>query len=167
MKKIAIIYDKKSFDNGLIQHCVDILFDIWKSYDGEVIKYVIDDNTSVTGFYDWIEECKPDYLCSLDMAGFSIDTLTGNRYYNICFAKQIHIITYKKIWEYYADEAFALNLYFFLPGDTEDLRKKHPNVPNMYGYQKFEKNNNDEVILRNIVRIALEDILGTSEIDKI
>ena len=35
---------------------------------------------------------RPEIICSLDMAGFDLDTLLETYYYNICCAKQMHII---------------------------------------------------------------------------
>lgn len=90
--------------------------------------------------------CKADYICTLDMAGFQIDTLLGEPIYDILMAKQMHIIINEDILPLYGGNNFALNLFLYIPDDVEKWRNRYPHIPNMEAYKRFEVDENGNIL---------------------
>lgn len=96
-------------------------------------------------YFEKLLKYKTDYICTLDMAGFQLDTLLGVPAYDILTAKQIHIIINEDILPFYGENDFALNLFLYVPDDIEKWRKKYPHIPNMEAYERFEAAENGEI----------------------
>lgn len=84
------------------------------------------------------------YICTFDMSGFQLGTLLEQPAYNICVAKQMHIILREEYFRLYADNDFALNLFFYVPGSAAYWKKKYPHVLHFSGYEDFNLNSKNE-----------------------
>ncbi|MCM1543000.1 MAG: hypothetical protein NC121_17310 [Blautia sp.] len=78
------------------------------------------------------------YICTLDMAGFQMDTVLGGPSYNIIHAKQIHIVINEESFMPYRHEEFALNLYMFMPDTMQGCFAERYYRPNLFFYKLFE-----------------------------
>lgn len=79
-----------------------------------------------------------DYICTLDMAGFAVDTLLDTPAYNMITAKQIHIVVDEAVMSLYGKFDMALNLFLFLPGETAKWQEQYPHIPGINTYSQFE-----------------------------
>lgn len=113
-------------------------------------------------------KCRADYICTLDMAGFQLDTLLGEPTYDILTAKQMHIIINEDILLLYGEHDFALNLFLYVPDNVEKWRGKYPHIPNIEAYKRFETDENgnilnsemNESILNFIVERTIQEAEG-------
>lgn len=103
------------------------------------------------------------YLCSLNMAGFQIDTYLDAPAYVTLTAKQMHIVIEEALFELYAKKEIALNMFLYLPGKAEKWQRKYPHIPNLSTYPRLAVNSRGEPVNtpcnENAVRGILEDFL--------
>ena len=101
------------------------------------------------------------YICTLDMAGFQIDTVLDIPAYNVIKAKQIHIIIEKDVMCIYGNQDMALNLYLFLPDEIESDKERYsPHIPNLNIYSSFEMNENKIPAASECNRLILEGMIN-------
>lgn len=93
------------------------------------------------------------YICTLDMAGFQIDTTLGGPRYNIVHAKQIHIVINEESFIRYREEDFALNLFMYMPDTMRNDFETRVNMFNMNFYQSFELKKNSVSDRRKLIGI--------------
>lgn len=158
MKTAAIVLDGRTKGNAMLRHIAELLEKQYAQRQYKTVVCNLEQGTENLQLNALVEEQKPDVLCSLDMAGFSAETLTETFYYNICTAKQMHIVLHENAWKIYQAGEFALNLYLFLPGETSKRRKAFPDVPNLYGYEAFDGSGKDQTTLDGMIETFLRDI---------
>lgn len=119
-----------------------ILRKIIKEYfekDGFTVEmFYIKDVMKPDEYWEKYEDPGWEYICTLDMAGFQISTILGGPRYNIMPAKQIHIVINEKIFAFYQDMEFALNLYMFVPDTMRGGCLEELFIPNLSYYKPFE-----------------------------
>lgn len=120
----------------------------------------IKDGGSRKEYSEKLLKCKADYICTLDMAGFQLDTLLGAPTYDILTAKQMHIIINEDILPLYGENDFALNLYIYIPDDVKKWGKRYPHIPNMEAYKRFEADENGNILNSEINKTILEFIVN-------
>ncbi|MBQ8116572.1 MAG: hypothetical protein IJ147_00685 [Lachnospiraceae bacterium] len=158
MKKVAIILDAQRKEDPMTKQMVRLLEEAFAVRQYQTTLVCLEADGSNRQMNALMEEQKPEILCSLDMAGFEASTLTETFYYNICTAKQMHIVLHEKKWRDYQSGEFALNLYLFLPGETVKWQRAFPDIPNLYGYEAFDGSEKDRQTLDHMIQIFLQDI---------
>ena len=156
MKKVVIVLDQRVHNNEHNKSLADVLKKIWGVKECEAVIHVLKKDSDQASLIQALEEA--DYICTLDMAGFDITTMTETYYYNICMAKQMHIIVHEKEWKKYENGEFALNMYFFFPGEQDKLRKRYEQILDLYGYETFDGTQSDEKKLDAMVSLFLADV---------
>lgn len=156
-KKAVIIIDQRVLINEQNRLLADSLKRIFEEKECDASVYILKKDTDHGAFINLLNSV--NYICTIDMAGFDTDTMTETFYYNICIAKQMHIIVHEKEWKKYESGEFALNMYFFFPGEQEKLRKRYEQILDLYGYEAFDGSEADEKKMEDMVSLFLKDVL--------
>ena len=152
MRKAIIVYEEA------IENSAKVISGMLKKrfiLEGLCIK----DGGSKKEYSEKLLKCKAGYICTLDMAGFQLDTLLGEPTYDILTAKQMHIIINEDILSLYGENDFALNLFLYIPDDVEKWRKRYPHIPNMESYKRFEADENGNILNSEINEAILNLIV--------
>ena len=99
-------------------------------------------------YMDEYDDFDPDYLITLDMAGFQLNSLTNSFFYNLRRAKQMHLVLDERFLPLYDKGQFALNMYLFLPECEINWKERYPDIINLFTYRRFD--NNEEEIRKKI-----------------
>lgn len=158
MKKTVIVLDQREYKGEQNKKLAEALKRVWELKECETEVHILKKDGDQAALIPALENV--DFICTLDMAGFDITTMTETFYYNICIAKQMHIIVHEKEWKKYESGEFALNMYFFFPGEQEKLRKRYEQILDLYGYEAFDGSEADEKKMEDMVSLFLEDVLG-------
>ena len=157
MKTVTIIYETNVQNKAFKEKLVSAMEELFRERNLKVTRMEMIPGTDSRTYSAPLENNTPDFLCTLDMAGFQIGTLQEVPFYDICRAKQMHIVLDEGYFKLFADKPFALNLYMFIPGNTEKLRKVYPDVPNLFGYPGFSGNSSDKSTLERIIDLVLKE----------
>lgn len=156
MKKAMIVGDKtkqREYENIL-----RILAEIFKEKDFQVKTIMFGEmGRPDHAYFAEMQEYDGDYICSLDMAGFQMNTLLECTGYNLLYAKQMHIVIDEQCFVKYAEGKFAISLYFFLPGSVGKWQKRYPHISNIVAYEKMNPKDTDREILQNMVDYFLDE----------
>lgn len=136
MDKALIVYEENAENS-----CEQMIRMIEEAFSDRQIKadrICIKENSARNDYLTGLTESMADYICTLDMAGFQLDTLLNMPVYNIIEAKQLHIVINEEVLPVYANNQFALNLFLFVPDDAEKWRKKYQHIPYIESYERLE-----------------------------
>ena len=110
-------------------------------------------------YASWLKKSEADFICTLDLAGFQLNTLLDTPMYNILKAKQMHVLINEDVFPLYAEKEFALNLFLFVPEDAEKWRLKYPHILNMEAYASLEIDEDGFVIDSEFNRNAINQLV--------
>ena len=156
MKKAMIVCDKKK--QGKYKFILNALEQIFKEKSFEVKSIFFGElNEQNHISFTEIKEYNADYICTLDMAGFQMNTLLECSRYNLLYAKQIHIVVGEQCFVEYAEGQFALNLFVFLPNSAIEWKKRYPHIPNIVAYDKLDLKKVNKETLNSIVEYVISE----------
>ena len=89
-------------------------------------------------YNEMFSKSSSEYICTLDMAGFQLNTLLDYPAYDVMPEKQMHIIIDEDIIPLYAEEDFGLHLFLYVPDDAQKWRSRYPHIPNIDSYKRLE-----------------------------
>lgn len=139
MGKVLIVYEE-----GMPQEyfsLIDIIGEYFERREFGIELFYVQDGMEKSACSRKFDEPEIEYICTLDMAGFQIETVLGMPFYNIVPARQIHIVINGGIFALYRHMEFALNLYLFLPdGLQNECRELY--IPNLFFYRPFQLKQN-------------------------
>ncbi len=163
MSKVVIVYEEEVEES--YKELRKQLASVWLERGLSVEEVCILDGGNSKGYNDKIQATDVKYICTLDMAGFQLGTLLEQPAYNICVAKQMHIILREEYFGLYAGNEFALNLFFYVPGSAAYWKKKYPHVLHFSSYEDFVVNCKNETqrmrnekALKGIVEEFLKEV---------
>jgi len=142
MSKVLIIYEEEVEQS--YKKLREQLASLWRERGLDTEEVCIVNGGNPKEYNDKILAQNVKYICTFDMSGFQLGTLLEQPAYNICVAKQMHIILREEYFGLYADGEFALNLFFYVPGSAAYWKKKYPHVLHFSGYDEFKLNSNNE-----------------------
>lgn len=163
MRKAVLAYEeakREKYDNLL-----KLIERIFQEAEIEVKPLCFESGKTESQYFDVLLAKDIDYICILDMVGFSVDTLMEVPAYNIVTAKQIHIVVDENVMSLYGHHAMALNLFLFLPGDMEKWQDKYLHIPCLNAYSPLEtdvqgtpvESEHNRTVLHGIVHKVLEE----------
>lgn len=137
MRKMVIAYNEEDDKYNIL---LKLIMDAFSGRGIETERLCFKSDASKNQYRFFLWDTSADYICTLDMAGFGLDTLMETSIYNILTAKQLHIIVDKEKLDFYRNREFALNLFFMVPeaGDAGEWKKEYPFILNIDGYPPFE-----------------------------
>lgn len=148
MSKVVIVYEEEVEES--YKELRGQLATLWQERNLNIEEVCIVNGGSPKEYNDKLMAKDVKYICTLDMSGFQLGTLLEQPAYNICVAKQMHIILREEYFGLYADNEFALNLFFYVPGSAAYWKKKYPHVLHFSSYEDFILNcKNEAQRLRN------------------
>ncbi len=152
MRRLMTVYDEAvEYKYGSV---LDVLR---KRFDVEVL--CIKPSISTDEYNSRFSECCEDYVCSLDMAGFQMNTLLDYPSYDVMMEKQMHIIINETVFPQYAEDDFALNLFLYVPEDAEKWRNKYPHIPNIDAYERLEQDAEGNVLASEFNERVLNTVI--------
>lgn len=147
MKKALVVYseEEKGRYSELISMLQDVLMNA--SLPTEVISIKKGENSLV--YTKRFSDESVLYICTIDMAGFQMNTLLETPVYNIMRAKQIHIIVDSLYIDIEQWKEWALNLYLCISEDEIKWREKCSHIPNVLTYSALECDSQKRVLKNN------------------
>lgn len=136
MGKVLIVYEEGMPETYHI--LMDIIREYFEQTGLAVEIFYIEDGMEQDKYWGKFADPGWEYICTLDMAGFQINTILGEPRYNIMTAKQVHIVINEEIFALYQDMEFALNLYLFMPDTMHGTCLEKLYLPNLSYYKPFE-----------------------------
>mgnify|MGYP001098343461 CR=1 FL=1 len=152
MRKMMVVY------NAEIEHKYESIFEVLKKrFDVE--RLCIEDGTSLDEYNSRLSGSGADYISSLDMAGFQLNTLLDYPAYNIMREKQMHIIIDEAVFPQYAEADFAVHLFLYVPESAEKWRCRYPHIPNIDDYVRLEEDEEGTVLASGFNETALNAMI--------
>lgn len=145
MGKLLVVYDKekKARYNELIRAVKEIWqakYSAKKPNDEplEIEEVVIEKGTITHAIIRQLHGEDVEYIFSVDMAGFEAGTLLGSYTYNILRVKQLHMVVERRCLDTYAHKDMALNLFFYVTGESGALQEVYEHILNIEGLPKVD-----------------------------
>lgn len=164
MGKAVIVYNEEDDKYGIL---IKLIAEEFSVRDFETEGLCIRGSDSKNKYTAFLKNAGFDYICTLDMAGFWLDTLLEAPLYNILTAKQLHIIIEREKLDSYRDREFALNLFFAVSGATGEGGKKYFDILNIDRYPSFEMDERNVILNsetnRGIVKLVMDEFFRKVE----
>lgn len=163
MGKLLMVYNQG--DKEKYKTLFELVVNIWKSEYSRVkgtkenlqIEEIMIKNGIITNaVIRQLRASDVKYIFSFNMAGFEAKALLEDPLYNIVTAKQLHMITDRPLLEQYKNQDMALNLFFYVTGEREELQHTYQHVLNLEGLPETKWNNPQEV---EDNRVVLEQMI--------
>ncbi len=156
MKKVMIVCDKAK--QREYESVLKMLAEIFKEKGFQVKTIIFGESGKPDHVYfAEMQEYDGDYICSLDMAGFQMNTLLECTGYNLLYGKQMHIVIDEQCFVKHAEGKFAISLYFFLPGSIGKWQKRYPHIPNIVSYEKLDPKAVNREVLNSMADYLIEE----------
>lgn len=157
MKKAVIVCSEEDHKYSVL---IKFIAEEFSCRDFETKSLCIRSDDSKNKYSAFLKNDDADYICTLDMAGFWLDTLLEASFYNILTAKQLHIIINQESLAPYRNKEFALNLFFTVPGTVGEYRKEYPYILNIDEYPPLERDEGNGILNsetnREIVKLVID-----------
>lgn len=158
MKKILLVIDFKKRENRFINHVADLFEKEMMEYEADTKRCVLKTEADLALIGQEVEDWKPQIICTFDMAGFEQLTLTETYYYNICTAKQMHVIVNDNSFADYRDGEYAMNLYMCIPRGCKYAETMRERILNVWEYPAFRGIDSDGDIAKTLVQRFMNEI---------
>lgn len=132
----------------LIQELKQLLSNSWNS---------VEDYTLNLDNLQKIQSASPDFVITINLAGFEFTTLTGGISYNLWNTKFVHFILEKHLKnEVFLNKPFSISMFFYCKGQvyTEYLREKYPMLPYLEEIAGWEEGFDKNVLKDNAGKMA-------------
>lgn len=143
MGKVVIVYNEEDEKYSVL---IKLVVEEFSSRNFETESLCIRNDDSKNKYTSFLQNAGADYICTLDMAGFWLDTLLEMPFYDILTAKQLHIIINQERLDSWRVKEFALNLFFVVPGAVREWKKEYPYILNIDGYPPFETDEENGIL---------------------